>query len=111
MDGEYKLARAARRRLERKWKNSLLDSDRKAYIEQRDKCIELSKDKRIIYFNEIIKNNKGNMQALFKIANTIFDKNCSSHILPQYNNAKSLADQFNCFYNDKVHKIRKQIPQ
>ena len=62
-------------------------------------------------FNEIIKNNKGNMQALFKIANTIFDKNCSSHTLPQYNNAKSLADQFNSFYNDKVHKIRKQIPQ
>ena len=111
MDGEYKLARAARRRLERKWKNSHLDSDRKAYIDQRDKCIELSEDKRIIYFNEIIKNNKGNMQALFKIANTIFDKNCSSHILPQYDNAKSLGDQFNSFYNDKVDKIRKQIPQ
>ena len=111
IDGEYRLARTTRRRLERKWKKSHLNSDKKAYIEQRDKCIELSKDKRILYFNEIIKSNKGNMQALFRIANSIFDKNCSSHSLPQHNDAKNLADQFNTFYYEKVNKIRKQIPQ
>ena len=39
------------------------------------------------------------------------DKNLSSNTLPQYNNVKYLGDIFNSFYNDKIHKIRKQIPQ
>ena len=110
LDGEYKLARATRRRLERKWKNSGSNTDKIAYFEQRDKCVDMAKDKRIVYFNEIIQSKKGDMQALFKIANQIFDKNSGSHLLPQYDNAKNLADKFNVFYNEKVQNIRKQIP-
>ena len=71
----------------------------------------MANDKRTIYFNELIVSNKGNMQALFKMANKIFDKNSGSRSLPQHDNATSLADQFNNFYSGKVQEIRKKIPK
>ena len=111
LDGEYKQARTTRRRLERKWKSSGLCSDKIAYFEQRDKCVDMAKEKRTIYFNETIESKKGDMQALFKMANKIFDKNNGSYSLPQHDNATNLADQFNNFYSDKVQQIRKKIPK
>ena len=111
LDGEYKKARANRRRLERKWKSSGLNSDKIAYFNQRDNCVDMANDKRTVYFNELIEINKGNVQALFKMANKIFDKNSGSRSLPQHENATSLADQFNNFYSEKVQQIRKKIPK
>ena len=68
LDGEYELARAARRFLDRKWKNSGSTTDKIAYFEQRDKYVDLAKDKRILWFNEIIKSKRADMHPLLKIA-------------------------------------------
>ena len=110
LDGEYKLARAKRRRLEKKWKSSGAASDKLAYIEQREICVDMANDKRTIYYNEVISSKKGDMQALFKIANNIFDKNKGSHSLPQHDDAVNLANQFNNFYCDKIQQIRQKVP-
>ena len=58
LDGEYKLARAQRRRLEKKWKNSGAASDKLAYIEQREECVDMANDKRTLYYNEVISSKK-----------------------------------------------------
>ena len=111
LDSEYKQARAVRRRLERRWKSSGLPPDKKAYFDQRDICIDMAKDKRVIYFNDVIKSKKGDMKALFKVANNIFDKKGGSHSLPQHDDSTNLANKFNTFYNDKVIQLRQNIPK
>ena len=111
LDGEYKIQRATRRRLERSWKESGLPCDKKAYTKQRNFCNKLSNDKRITYFSEKIQSKKGDMRALFGVANNLFDNKKSSGILPQHSDSKLMANQFNNFYNDKVQQIRSNIPK
>ena len=110
MDGEYKSARATRRRLERIWKETGLPSDKKAYYTQSDFCANLSNSKRTTYHSRIIQSKKGDVRALFSVANKLFDNKKSSAILPQHDDSKVMANQFNNFYNDKVELIRNKIP-
>ena len=96
--------------MEKKWKSSGAALDKLAYIDQREICVDMANDKRTLYYNEVISSKKNDMQALFKIANNIFDKNKRSHSLPQHDNAVNLANQFNDFYCDKIQQIRQKIP-
>ena len=110
LDNEYKSNRATRRRLERRWKKSGLPADKTLYVQQRKLCAVMSKDKRSKYYSELISSKSGDSRALFSIMNKLFDKTKSSTALPQYENAKDLANSFNHFYIDKVQQLRSKIP-
>ena len=111
LDQEYKSNRATRRKLERKWKKSSLPEDKTAYVQQRKLCSQMAKDKRRQYYSELISCKSGDSRALFSIMNKLFDKSKSSASLPQYDNAKDLANNFNDYYINKVQKIRNNIPE
>ena len=110
LDAEYKSNRATRRRLERGWKKSGLRADKKAYTGQRELCANMSKQKRIEYFHNLIKSKRGDQRALFKTVNTISGSGKSQKVLPNHDNSKGLADRFNHFYLNKVAQLRTNIP-
>ena len=64
--------------------------------------------RRDYYAKEIQK--AGNCQkSLFKMANTLLDRN-EEKVLPSHTDSEKLANDFNDFYIEKVAKIRKSIP-
>ena len=109
MDSEYRLERITRRRLERTWKASRLHEDKLNFLEQQKKCAKLVTCKRTEYFSNLITKCEGDNRALFSIVNTVMDKRKTTGILPECNNPRTLANQFNNFYSDKVSQIRNKI--
>lgn len=110
LDSEYKANRAARRRLERKWKKSGLTEDKKQYVKHRELCAKMSKDKRSAYYHDLIDKKRGDQRALFNIVNNVLDKNKSRGVLPKHDNPIELANTFNQFYLNKVQKLRHKNP-
>ena len=109
MDSEYRLERSVRRRLERTWKASGLREDKLSYLKQQKKCAKLVTDKRKKYFSDLISKCDGDNRALFKIVNTVMDKRKTTGMLPKFEDSKTLANQFNNFYSNKVLQIRNKI--
>ena len=109
MDAEYREERALRRRLERVWKASGSTEDKSSYEVQRKKCAHLVSLKRSQYFSDIISKCEGDQRALFNIVSTVLDKRKTSGTLPQFDNAKVLANKFNNFYSNKILQIRNKI--
>ena len=56
-----------------------------------------------------MQNAAGCQKTLFKIANTLMDKN-ECKVLPPHSDPEILANDFNNFYVDKLRKIRDSIP-
>ena len=109
MDAEYRHERAFRRRLERTWKASGTHGDKVNFLEQQKKCSHLVTTKRTQYFSNLIAKCEGDTRAMFNIVNTVMDKRKTTEKMPQFSNAKTLANQFNKFYSNKVLKIRNNI--
>ena len=113
LDAEYKTERATRRKFERQWKKAKNKDgiERSLYVDQRKKCARLSSLKRSQYYSRLIKDCNNNQGSLFKVVSQVLDKNKHSTILPQYEkNPKTLANDFNNFYVNKVSKIRAEMP-
>ena len=109
MDCEYKQQRILRRKLEKKWISSKTADDKQNYIDQRSKCVQLSKLKRCEYYKDLIGKHEGDQKALFKIVSEMLDtKNVA--VYPQCNKTLDLANEFNNFYISKVTKLRSGIP-
>ena len=109
IDTEYKKERAKRRKYEKEWKRMRTDQHREQYIKQKKLCMQLCAKKQKDYYSMIIHNAAGCQKTLFKIANTLMDKN-ECKVLPPHSDPEILANEFNNFYVDKVKKIRDCIP-
>ena len=109
MDSEYRHERALRRRLERTWKASGVQRDKVSFLAQQKKCAQLVTAKRTQYYSNLIAKCEGDQRALFNIVNTVMDKRKTAGKLPQFSNAKTLANKFNGFYSNKVLQIRNKI--
>ena len=109
MDAEYRHERALRRGLERAWKASGIHEDKVNFLAQQKKCAQLVTTKRTQYYSDLIDKCDGDQRALFNIVNTVMDKRKTTGKLPQFSNPKTLANQFNNFYSNKVLKIRNKI--
>ena len=110
IDAEYRTNRAERRRLERRWKRTRLAEDKAQYGRQLRVCAGMCKAKRSAYYKDLIASKRGDQRALYSIVNRLFDKNKSSGILPEYADAKVLANTFNKYYINKVDLLRSKIP-
>ena len=110
MDAEFKRCREKRRKLEKKWKRSKSDEDRRNYEEQRLNCAQLSIEKQRKYYSNVIEENGNNQRSLFKVVNHVLDKN-KIKTLPKYDNPTKLADEFNEYYVKKISDLRRTIPE
>ena len=108
MDHEFVVARALRRKLERRYKKTLLPNDKLAYNLQRDLCCHLANSKRQSYYQEAIASKAGDQRALFSFVNKLLDNEKSS-LLPNHSNPFDLSNSFNTFFIEKVDGIRNTI--
>ena len=109
IDVEYKLARARRRKSEKKWKRNGSIEDKIQYITQRNHCTDLAKAKKQHFYANIINNAKNQQQALFNVVEHVLDRG-NSKVLPTHTNPTMLANRFNRFYIDKIDNLRNSIP-
>ena len=87
-----------RRRLERKWRKSKMQSDRERYVHQRYVVNNLICNLKTTYYREIISENSGNQKVLFNTVNKLLQKSrCSL--------ANAIAD----FFAQKIDKIHADL--
>ena len=87
-----------RRRLERKWRKSKMQSDRERYVHQCYVVNNLICNLKTTYYREIISENSGNQKVLFNTVNKLLQKSrCSL--------ANAIAD----FFAQKINKIHADL--
>ena len=109
MDDEFRKSRAKRRKLEKKWKKLKTQESRAEFIEQRKICASMSVEKQRLFYSKVVEESGNDQRALFKVVNNLLDKQ-KIRVLPEHNDPKELADEFNHYYIDKVKKLRATIP-
>ena len=109
MDAEYRMERTKRRRLEKRWRKSKSESDRKNYVDQRQHCADLSIAKQSSYYSKVVEEIGNDQKLLFKMVNNLLDKD-KVRVLPEHTDPLQLANEFNQYYIEKVDKIRRSIP-
>ena len=97
--------RVSRRRLERKWKKSKLESDRSSYMIQRKLVIDLIRDAKQKYYHDRL-SDAAPKEAFRVIKDLIASKACP---LPMHTDDKQLADDFLEFFSQKIVKIREVL--
>ena len=110
MDAEFRKNRAKRRKLEKTWKRNRTEENLKDYLEQKRICTQLALSKQTQHYSRLIEGASNSQQSLFKVANELLDKN-SKKVLPTHNDPKTLANEFNNFFVEKVRLIRESIPE
>ena len=107
--GEFRQERAKRRKLEKCWSKNRTAANRNLYIDQKNRCSVLYEKKRKEYYSGLISEAGNCQKSLFKVANTLLDKNAQP-VLPCHTDSQKLANEFNDYYIDKVKQIRNSIP-
>ena len=110
-DSEYKSARIERRRAEKKWRKSKLDTDQDNFHKRRAYCDKLAKSKKRLYFKEHFSKYSNSQKALFKFVDVFLDNTDSSRTLPPTEDIQQTVHQFNSFFTDKIDKIRESFPE
>lgn len=98
-------SRRLRRKLERKWRKSRLNTDRQLYIEQRtatNALIEKSKER---YYKNEFKN--ADCKTMFKKVNDLLNKNVKT--LPIHESAQDLGNDFAMYFHNKIVAINKTL--
>lgn len=105
MDGEFKDARAMRRKYYKTWRRTGLETDREIFVNSRSAVAQLVEIKKRNYYAECIANCKDSQRELFKVCNNLLDKTKCS-LLPTSNSPIDLANRFNSHFCNKIEKIR-----
>ena len=108
MNDEIREKRIERRKAERRWRKTKLQSDR---INYRLLCCETSrviKQRKMQFYNSKIAELSGDQSALFNLVNRLSAKSAFSEILPDNNDAVN-ATNFASFFSQKVDMIRVSI--
>ena len=108
-DGEYKAARAERRKAEKQWKKTELEIDRSIFVHLRQHCQELADKKKQQFFKDTFVKYKHSQKSLYKFMDTFLDRD-SSLTLPSIENLQDTVDTFNHYFTEKIEKIRSSFP-
>lgn len=103
-----KEAKVDRRRLERTFRNSKLESDKEAYKEQCVVVNSLILSSKQSYFRDMVSDSEGDQKALHRIMDRLLHTKSESP-LPSYDSAADLADKMAHFFIEKVETIRSDI--
>ena len=93
-----------RRRLERKWRKTRLQSDREAYQYQCCVVNDLISSLKSTYYTSLINEHSSDQRVLFRTVNKLMRKSHETRYPPSLSNPL-LADSFADFFTAKVEKI------
>ena len=98
-----------RRRLERKWRKSKMQSNRERYVHQCYVVNNLICNLKTPYYREIVSENSSYQKVLFNTVNKLLQKSCVKRYHPS-SDACSLANAFADFFAQKIDKTRAADP-
>ena len=104
-DTEYQTLKRERRKDERKAKKSKDPMDVEAFQDLRKKTTTMAKGKKQNHYISEIENAKNKPAKLFKVVNSLMDKEQRS-VLPTSTSDKELANDFIQYFQSKIVKIR-----
>ena len=94
-----------RRRLERKWRSSKLESDKENYLRQCSVVNSMLYKAKENYHSTIIKDNAKDSKLLFRTVDKLLQKNNDKYYPPAKND-EELANSFVDFFLTKIDNIR-----
>ena len=106
-DEELRVLKREKRSSERDWCRDRKPEDKKKYNVARLKMDKMMKVKRVAYHSDSLKSCKEDSKKLWKKINNLLGK--PNEKLPEYDNAKVMADTFKDFFTKKVTDIRQGI--
>ncbi len=98
-------ARRLRRKYERAWRKSKSDAHRELYVNQRNLVNNLLDEAKQRYYKDQLEG--ADTKTVFKTVNTLLNR--TNKVLPVYDDAGKLANEFGLFYSAKVSKIYQSI--
>ena len=102
--------KCVRRHLERRWRTSGLECDRRAYCLQRQLVTSYVHRAKLEYHVSYIADASGDQRRLFKVvAKLLHNENDTP--LPPCDSFDKLAMQFSDFFSEKISKIRSELIQ
>ncbi|KAL5261656.1 hypothetical protein ACHWQZ_G007376 [Mnemiopsis leidyi] len=104
-DGEYKIARAQRRKAEKDWKKSKLEIDHSIFINIRQHCDELALRKKKSYFKGNFQKYQNSQKSLYKFVDTFLDKDNALTLPSAEEDLQVTVNSFNNFFAEKIDKI------
>ncbi|XP_072042975.1 uncharacterized protein [Amphiura filiformis] len=102
---EIHQSRRFRRKLERKWRKSRLESDRQQYITQRTVTNEMIEMSKLNFYRNELEN--ADNKTVFKKVNGLLNRD--TKVLPAHESAQELANDFASFFNNKVTTIYQDL--
>jgi hypothetical protein len=109
-NADIKNLKIEKRKAEKKWRKTRLTVHWEIFQEKRNALNKTLNDLRSKDLRTIMQKHKGNSKALFKSINSCLNRN-QPPPLPDHSDAKSLADDFNTFFDDKISRLRSKFPQ
>ena len=94
-----------RRKLERKWRSTLLQSDRELYVHQCSVVNNLIDSAKSSYYTTVISDFAGDQKILFKTVNKLLEKQKVQQYPSCFPDSMSLADAFNNFFISKIDNL------
>ncbi|XP_030851782.1 uncharacterized protein LOC115928576 [Strongylocentrotus purpuratus] len=101
-------AKCLRRRLERKWRRTRSEEDRKSYVTQRQVVSQEIEKAKTEYYSECVAECEGNQRRLFTVVDALLHRKKET-VLPDASSDQILADNFCHYFFNKVTKIRDDI--
>ena len=102
-DTEYVNLRKLRRKAEKRFRKSGLMADKRVYQCLRKQSVQLAFDKKKQFVTSQLK--QSSSKTLYALMNELID-NKKETVLPKCDSNKSLANQFQTFFREKIAKIR-----
>ncbi|KXJ10383.1 putative RNA-directed DNA polymerase from transposon BS [Exaiptasia diaphana] len=103
-----KAAKRERRKHERVWRATGLESDRLAFTRARNHANHIIEKAKKEYYTDFINENSTDQRRLFKAVNSLLSEQ-GENILPPYRCATSLANDFGEFFYRKIVNIRSNL--
>ena len=97
-----------RRRLERRWRSSRLESDRLSYIEQCSVVNTMLYKAKEFYYSSVIRDNAHDTRLLFWSIDKLLQSQTEKHY-PSADNDQQLANDFADFFTAKIERIREEL--
>ena len=107
-DSEYKEQRTLRRKAERRWLRTQLDSDKDFYKQINRETNAMAKLKKQKYYQQKINSKDGDARAIYDVVNKEMDRKQKAP-LPECDDMSLLAKNFNNFFIEKIKKIRDNL--
>ena len=101
-------AKKNRRKAEKKWRKTRADEDRLAFVKERQEVVLMLRQAKQEFYSDIIQQSKHNQKDLFRIIDTLLQRN-KDMPLPPHDNPCTLANEFTDFFVGKIDKIRDNI--